>query len=74
MKLIVRLLPPGLKARSILLFVIAAAGAYLASLVPIYLGRTLDEFTAAGVTLYSIGAFSAMFLLSGVLDIYRRAA
>lgn len=73
MKTVINLLPDRLKVKSFALMVLAIAGAYIASLIPVRLGTILDglaNFPPAVITL--VLPFAILFLVVEIVVIFRR--
>ena len=70
-----KLLTATLKTKTIALSLAAVAGAYIASLIPVYLGRVLDGFAyGIGDLIHPIMSFAALYLSSEILNILRRVS
>lgn len=75
MKRIIKRLSTKFKVKSLLLSSLAVAGAYLVSLVPVYLGKTLDGITNGSTNIVPlIGMFTLLFLSAEVINIIRRVS
>jgi ABC-type multidrug transport system fused ATPase/permease subunit len=72
---IFKLLSTELRIKCVIFSLVAIAGAYITSLVPVYLGKVLDGFAVgAAALIYPILSFSVLFLLTEALSIFRRVS
>ena len=75
MNKIVRMLSVKIRIECLLLSALAVVGAYLVSLVPVYLGKTLDGITDGSVDIVPlIGLFAFLFLSAEAINIFRRVS